>query len=249
MSRAAYEWVVSHVNESCYVWMFRVIVVPHMNESCLTWMSRVIHECVVSHMNESWRIWINCVAYECGRVLIWKSHVSCERVMSHMKESCLMRMSHVSYEGVMSLANESCLMWRSHVSCEWVMSSHVSCERVVLHMNQSSLTYSQISCNNTSFGNKIMSESCHTYEWVTWIRRIFCGVTRHRTGLNGKTSQVTHVTHMTWCDTTQTCARRDMIHSYIRKARQDLFIHMNDETWLIRCHTCDMTHWYARHEM
>jgi len=200
-----------------------------MNESCHIWMCRVTYEWVVTHMNELCRVWM--------------------RPGSHMKKSCLMRMSHVSYEGVMSLANESCLMWRSHVSCEWVMSSHVSCERVVLHMNQSSLTYSQISCNNTSFGNKIMSESCHTYEWVTWIRRIFCGVTRHRTGLNGKTSQVTHVTHMTWCDTTQTCARRDMIHSYIRKARQDLFIHMNDETWLIRCHTCDMTFWYARHDL
>ena len=45
-----YEWVMSHMNESCHIWMRRITyewVVSHMNVSCLIWMSRVTNESVI----------------------------------------------------------------------------------------------------------------------------------------------------------------------------------------------------------
>jgi len=44
MSHVSYEWVMSHMNESCLLWMSHVSyewVMSHMNESCLIWISRV----------------------------------------------------------------------------------------------------------------------------------------------------------------------------------------------------------------
>jgi len=70
-------WVMSHMNESCRIWMSHVAyewVISHMNESCHTWMSHVKYEWGMSHMNESCHI--------------WRSHVMYEWVMSHTNESC-----------------------------------------------------------------------------------------------------------------------------------------------------------------
>jgi len=65
-----HEWVMSHMNESCLIWMSHVSyewVMSHMNESCLIWMSRVsflyscrchIHEWVMSHTQTSHFIYI-----------------------------------------------------------------------------------------------------------------------------------------------------------------------------------------------
>ena len=89
----SYEWVMSHMNQSCHIWMSRVTyewVASHMNESCHAWMSRVTYEWVMSHMNES--------------CLIWISHVSHEWVTSHMNELCEWVVSHI---------NESCHTWSS----------------------------------------------------------------------------------------------------------------------------------------
>jgi len=75
----AYEWVMSHMNESCLVWTSHVThewVMSHMSESCLIWMSHVSYESVMSHMSESY---------------FYKS------VISHTNESCLTWMSHVSH--------------------------------------------------------------------------------------------------------------------------------------------------------
>jgi len=55
MSQVSYEWVMSHMNESCLIWMSHVSyewVMSHMNESCH--MSHVTYKWVTSHdMNES----------------------------------------------------------------------------------------------------------------------------------------------------------------------------------------------------
>jgi len=47
------EWVLSHLNESCHIWMSHVTyewVMPHLHESCHKWMSHVACEWVMSHM-------------------------------------------------------------------------------------------------------------------------------------------------------------------------------------------------------
>ena len=56
-----YEFM-SHMNESCLIWMSHVAyewVMSHMNESCLIWMSHVSYEWAMSHMNESCLIWVS----------------------------------------------------------------------------------------------------------------------------------------------------------------------------------------------
>jgi len=90
-----HEWGMSHMNESCHIWMRHVTyecVMSHMNASCHIWMRHVTYECVMSHMNESCHI--------------WTSHVTYERVMSHMNESCHIWIRHVTYEYVMSHVNQ-----------------------------------------------------------------------------------------------------------------------------------------------
>ena len=50
-----------------FMYDLRRWVMSHMNESCLIWMSHVSYEWVMSHMNESCLIWINHV-YICTRM-------------------------------------------------------------------------------------------------------------------------------------------------------------------------------------
>jgi len=66
-----FEWVMSHMNESCHTWMSHVThewVMLHIDESCHIWMSHVTHEWVMSHMNESCHFWI-CMTIWMGGVL------------------------------------------------------------------------------------------------------------------------------------------------------------------------------------
>jgi len=130
MSHVAYEWVMSHMNESCHIWMSHVTSITcngrvRMNlsescnilkESCPIWMSHVSYEWVVSH------IWMNHVPYKCD--------------MSHMNESCRIWMSHVtsntctgrvrmSLNGTWLILKESCPIWMSHVPYEWAMSHQI----------------------------------------------------------------------------------------------------------------------------
>jgi len=85
------DWVMSHMNESCPIWMSCVPyewVMSHINESCPIWLSHVPYDWVMSHMNESCPIWM--------------SHIPYEWVMSLMNESYSIWMCHVPYEWVMS---------------------------------------------------------------------------------------------------------------------------------------------------
>jgi len=79
MSHVTYEWVMSHMNESCHIWMSDFTyesVMSHMNESHHIWMSHVTYEWVMSHMNESCLTheWESCRKYE------WATHMN---VSSH----------------------------------------------------------------------------------------------------------------------------------------------------------------------
>ena len=113
MSHVTYEWVMSHMNESCHIWMSHVTyewVMSHTNESCHMWMSHVICEWVTSHTNESCHIWMSRATHMHESCHIW---MSCA---THMNESCHIWMGHVTYEWVMSHMNESCYLWMGHVT-------------------------------------------------------------------------------------------------------------------------------------
>ena len=56
MSHVTYPWVMSHINESCHVWVNHVTyqwVMSHINKSWRIWISNGTYECVMSHMNET----------------------------------------------------------------------------------------------------------------------------------------------------------------------------------------------------
>jgi len=93
------EWVMSHMNQSCHMWMSHVTydsVMPRMNQSCHVEMSRM-----------QWRV----LAFFFTWHLTWLHRGG--------------GMSHVTYESVMSYVNESCHIWISHVTYKWVGCSDV----------------------------------------------------------------------------------------------------------------------------
>jgi len=98
MSYVRYEWVTSHMNESCPIWMSHVM--SHMNESYPIWISHVPCEWVMSHMNESRPIWM--------------SHVTHDWVMLHLTVSCTIACV-LSYMSHVTNMNESCHAWQSHM--------------------------------------------------------------------------------------------------------------------------------------
>jgi len=85
MSHVTYEWVVSHINESCHVWMSRV---PYK------WvMSRIMHHDTSCH------VWMHLVALMCHGTYEWGT--------SLMNTSWHMWMRHVTREFVITFTNES----------------------------------------------------------------------------------------------------------------------------------------------
>jgi len=107
-----YEWVVSHVNESCYTYEWvrsgssahsvprkchthERVMLPHINESNPMWMSHVTYRRIVSRMNES------CHTYE----FVCSDH-----------SADVVPQSYHTYGRIMSpRINESCHTW--HDSC------------------------------------------------------------------------------------------------------------------------------------
>ena len=169
----AYEWVMSHMNESCHIWMSHVTyewVMSHMNGSCHIWMSHVIHEWVMSH-NQPCHIWMSRVTYGvasisridkilglfCKRARL-KRRYSAKETYNFIDPNDRSHPTgrYVACEWVMSHMNESCHTWMSHVTCEWVMSHmNESC-----HLSMSHVTYEWVMLH--------MNESC-PYEWVMYI--------------------------------------------------------------------------------
>jgi len=172
--RCTYEWVIyvtclcctrvicmSHMNESCHIWMSHVTyewVMSHMNESCHIWMSHVTYEWVMSHMNAACHIWMS----QQHLKVIYVTCVCCTRVMMHvtyewvMNASCHTWMRHVTYEKV---------IWKSHehlrvtyrVTYEWVMS----------HMNASRHTWMRHVTHR-----KVMS-TWESHIWLVWQGHIY----------------------------------------------------------------------------
>jgi len=93
MSHFTYEWVMSHMIESCHIWMGHVThewVMSHINESCHIWMSRVTHEWIMSHItNECCSpslITARCVClYVCSYKLVSSASLSpCVCIVIHV---------------------------------------------------------------------------------------------------------------------------------------------------------------------
>jgi len=90
-------WVMSHLSESCHVWMSHkplktIYIQTHIYDVLHTWMSHVT---------------------------LWLSHVTFEWVMPHINESCHVWISHGTYESVTQI-NESCHTWVRYVTFDWV---------------------------------------------------------------------------------------------------------------------------------
>jgi len=169
----------SHVNESCHIWMSHVTCnesrhFKRTSESCPMWMSHVPCEWVMSpcykrlHLDDS------------------MSHVN-ESRHTHEWVTSHVRMSHVVFEWVMLHLNESCppatrarLMmshytWMSHVA--YTNESHHTYEWAMLHLNESCriwmshvvFEWVMSPCYTCSLDDVTshMNESCRTYQWVT----------------------------------------------------------------------------------
>jgi len=176
----SYEWVMSHMNDSCPIWMSHVPyewVMSHVNEACLiltmneAWMRHVPYEWGMSHMNEACPIWMRHVPYEWG--------------MSHMNEACLLWLCLAHTDESLTREDagrmiESCPKWMgrvsymSHVPYEWGL-SHIDYERGMSQMNEACLIWLRQSPTNKPLTMEevgLMNESCpiwisHVpYEWV-----------------------------------------------------------------------------------
>ena len=184
--------VMSHMNESCRIWMSHVTYYTHKrvtshDESCHTY--EWVLPCSMSLSTHQ--------GSEYKRMHVWMSHVTYEWVMSRMNESCHVCMSHVTYEWVVYEAchiwwihvtcmNKSCHIGMSHVPYEWVMShiwmSHVPYKWVV---NEPCHVYTSrhLWISHVTYVN----ESCHTCERVSPCSTSW-------STLRGSMSRHTHVT-------------------------------------------------------
>jgi len=95
--RVTNEWVMSHTNESCHIWMSHVV---RFMECCVILQIYIVKQ-VMSRMSESCRqvnglLLLLCVNESChALVTAFVSHVTNQRVISHTNESCHIWMSHV----------------------------------------------------------------------------------------------------------------------------------------------------------
>jgi len=160
------------IKESCHIWMSHVIyewVMSHMNESCQT------HKWVMSHTHPTAKtlgVCMSPVSHMNRSCHTWMIHVT------HMHKSCHIRMSHVTYEWVMPHMNVSCHKWLSHVTHEWVVSRHCdSLERTATYQ----LSHvAQVFDPTTTHWNSLqltathINESCHAEisgcKWVIFQR-------------------------------------------------------------------------------
>jgi len=151
MGHVAHEWVMSHLNESCHIWMSHG---TWINESCHKQTCHGTCEWVMSHMHK-WYCTGAYITENVFRMHVWMGHVTHVRRM-HLSSlyECVVsqqRMSHRNESCHHSHLNESCHIWMSRIAREWEISnmkesrhtwiSHVTHEWVISHVNGSFHTW------------------------------------------------------------------------------------------------------------
>ena len=172
MSHVSYGWVRSRMNESCHVWMRRVMyewAMSHVDESRHVWVSRNVTD-VNSHVEYVVRSYVMRLTHIGLTHILW-----CINTCYRSGESCRICWCIITcewglYEWVTSHVNESCHVWMSHVTFEWVMSRiNESCHIwiVMSHMN-SHVNYVDASPNMSEayvVASRHIWMSHVTYEW------------------------------------------------------------------------------------
>ena len=115
LSHVTCEYVMSHMNESCHIWMSHVTY-GMRRLACHVWHSG-IYTCIPVS-----------VRYTCN--FMWIRHVTYEWVMSHMEwDDLLENVTNASYE-----ADKVCIYVCTYMS-------HVTCESAMSHVNESCHTW------------------------------------------------------------------------------------------------------------
>jgi len=176
ITRVNYEWVMSHRNGSCHIWMshftptlwapplfgnnelspqgggtHKVAAPTNYTKSWSTLRELKKHAFFWSHLYVTW-VFHTCLAClvhtRVGATTLWERFVCIRRHTGiYRKDLCAVRMSHVPYDWVMSRMNESCLVWLSHVMYDWA----VSCMDASCHVWLSHVMYDWVMlCTNLS---------------------------------------------------------------------------------------------------
>ena len=164
----------SHMNESCHIWMSHV---PHINESCDTyeWVMSHIIVSHVTHMNESCHIWM-CHVTHMNAIGVM-SHIFMSHV-THMSESC------DTYEWVpwhIWISHDTYISESCHIY-DWITTLHeqepppkvTNCQAMAGNTvckitNINNTTPASVGCPLPVFNNTILSN----VSTLSFITRIF----------------------------------------------------------------------------
>ena len=103
-------------------------VVSHMNESCPIWICRVTYEWVMSHMNTSCPICIRRTMSQWVKAHVVESSHTYKRVTSHVNVSRQVQTGHIIRHFTL---NASCFIWTSCVMSRMNASRHIWIHHVI----------------------------------------------------------------------------------------------------------------------